>query len=454
MQNPSSLVSTLAQFRDRRFVAIFLLGFCSGFPWVLHGSVLTLWLQSSGLSRSAIGYIGAVSTVYAINWLWAPFVDRLHLPWFYNKLGRRRSWIVLCQLGIVVCLVVLGNLNPAEHLPAITLMALGIALCSATLDIAVDAYRINIFRMEEMAAKMPLAAAFATTGWWAGYGFIGGAIALALGGETIGLAWPDVYHTLIIVYGVLILLVTVVAEPDEEADRVIEQAKLPSGSSRVAQVRRWLMDHVARPFMEFFQRCGPTLAWSILGLLLIFRLGEAMLGRMSLVFYNEVGFTTDQISFYAKFYGGLVTAVFSLLGAVVNSRLGIVKGLFIGGVAMAGANLLFALLALVGPNTNLLMLTLLIDNFFQAFATVAFISFISYFTSRTYTGTQYALMSSISNFGRTTLAAGSGAVVDFLSGNWALFFVLTTLMVIPGLCLLLWVGRLLERETQTSPNRA
>jgi len=139
-----------------------------------------------------------------------------------------------------------------------------------------------------------------------------------------------------------------------------------------------------------------------------------------------------------------LTAVFALFGAMINTRFGVIRGLFVAGVAMAGANLFYALLAIVGPNTNLFMLTLLVDNFFQAFAAVAFISFMSYFTSRTYTGTQFALMSSISNFGRTTLAAGSGVMIDFLNGDWVTFFVLTTFMVIPGLCLLLWVGKLMK----------
>lgn len=179
-----------------------------------------------------------------------------------------------------------------------------------------------------------------------------------------------------------------------------------------------------------------------------------MLGRMSLVFYVELGFTTDQISFYQKFFGGLLTAGFALLGAVINTRFGVVRGLFVAGVAMAAANLLFALLAVVGPNVSLFVGALVVDNFFQAFATVASISFISYFTSRTYTGTQYAMMSSISNFGRTTLAAGSGAIVDFLNGDWAVFFILTTLMVIPGLCLLVWVGRLLKGYRGSDGNYA
>ena len=435
-----SFVETLAQLRDRRFLAVLLFGFCSGFPWVLHGSVLTLWLQQSGLSRSAIGFFGVIATVYAVNWLWAPFVDRMTLPFLGKRLGQRRSWIVLCLAGMSLLVLGLGLSDPSVSLVQISLLALGIAICSATLDISVDAYRIMLFNREEMDKKMPYAAAVSTTGWFAGYGFIGGALAVALGGETIGMSWDRVYLVLAAMVAVLALLVLLTPRPPNEGEEAVGAAVAQSESPSLSD---WIKTTLIAPFAEFFQRCGFRLALSVLLLLLVFRLGEAMLGRMSLVFYVEVGFSRDEISLYEKFFGGLVTAGFSLLGAVINTRFGVIRGLFVAGIAMAGANLMFALIAVVGPNTNLLMLALLVDNFFQAFATVAFVSFISYFTSRTYTGTQYALMASVSNFGRTTLAAGSGFVIDALGGDWASFFILTTLMVIPGLGLLVWVGRLL-----------
>lgn len=436
-----SFKEVLLALRDRRFLAILLFGFCSGFPWVLHGSVLTLWLQESGFSRSAIGYVGAIATVYALNWIWAPFIDRVRLPVLREYLGQRRSWIFVCLCLLAVIIFALGFADPASELWLVSILALAIAVVSATLDISIDAYRITIFSPQEMDAKMPYAAAMSTAGWFAGYNFIGGALALSLGGETIGMAWGTVYHCLVLIYVVTIglLFLTPVPADDEGA-----MSHLVVPIHRVENASEWLDKYVVEPFREFFNRCGLQLALSILLLLIVFRLGEAMLGRMSLVFYVEVGFTTDQISFYQKFFGGLMTAVFSVLGAMINTRFGVIRGLFVAGIAMAAANLLFALLAITGPNTNLFMVALLVDNFFQAFATVAFVSFISYFTSRTYTGTQYALMASLSNFGRTTLAAGSGALVDFLNGDWATFFVLTTLMVIPGLCLLLWVGKLME----------
>jgi PAT family beta-lactamase induction signal transducer AmpG len=231
--------------------------------------------------------------------------------------------------------------------------------------------------------------------------------------------------------------VLLIREPDVEP--IVSSAE--EAKPERNPVVHWFNAYIKAPFAEFFSRCGLKLGFSILLLLMVFRLGEAMLGRMSLVFYGEIGFSTDEIALYSKFFGGVVTAVFSLLGAVINTRFGVIKGLMVGGIAMASSNLLFALMAITGPNVNLLMVTLLVDNFSAAFATVAFISFISYFTSRTFTGTQYALMSSVSNFGRTTLAASSGGIVDYLDGDWALFFVLTALMVIPGLLLLLWIGK-------------
>ena len=439
MSQKLSFADSIRALRDRRFLTILLFGFCSGFPFVLTGSVLTLWLQESGFSRSTIGFIGAISTVYAINWMWAPFVDRIKLPILYRLFGQRRSWILFCQMAIALLLFAISFGDPRENLLYVTFISVAIAIFSATLDIAVDAYRITIFSRDEMDMKMPYAAAMTTSGWWAGYGFIGGALALALGGETIGLDWPVVYRYLILLY--VFILVLVIASPEP----VIEDADLvPEVKSAEKSVSAWMTKYFIGPFKEFFNRCGFRLASAVLLFLLVFKLGESMLGRMSLIFYVEVGFTTDQISFYSKFFGGLVTAAFAILAAMVNTRFGVMRGLFIAGVAMAVANLLYALIAIVGPNTNLFIFTLIIDNFFVAFSTVAFVSFVSYFTSRTYTGTQYALMVSISNLGRTTLAAGSGALVDFLNGDWAFFFVLTSLMVIPGLCLLVWVRRLMK----------
>lgn len=434
----NSLLQLLLPLRDRRFLVIFMLGFSSGFPWVLHGSVLTLWMQSEGLSRSEIGFIGGVTAIYALNWLWSPLVDTVRLPWLYRRFGQRRSWILLMQAVLIFCILMLSFARPQENLVLLGVLALGVALASATQDIAVDAYRINSFTRAEFDAKLPYSSAMATIGWWSGYGFIGGALALWLGGESMGLEWSEVYRVLLGVYALLMLLVVLAPEPLVEREDAVRTALPWRGTAD------WLRRTVVSPFTEFFQRCGTQLALAILLFLFSFRIGEAMLGRMSLVFYVELGFSTEEIALYQKFLGGLATVVFSLLGAVISTRYGVIRGMLVGGIAMAASNLLYAAMALVGPEPWLFILTLLIDNFCQAFATVAVISFISYFTSRTYTGTQFALMTSFSNFGRTTLAAGSGVIVDGLDGNWPVFFVMTTVIVIPSLLLLVWVGRMLD----------
>lgn len=425
-----------------------MLGFSSGFPWVLHGTVLTLWLQASGTSRSAIGYIGAIGVIYAVNWIWSPLVDELRMPVLYRLFGQRRSWILLTQSAMAVSLILLSGADPSSSLIPVTVFALIIAFFSATQDVAVDAYRITIFSEDEYEEKIPYSAALATAGWWAGYTIIGGTVAVWLGGETIGLEWPLVYRILVLFLIVLMVLVCLAPEPEVSRDAAAETGKagIKNGIFSTEKLKDWVLARVIEPFAEFFRRCGTRLTILILVFLMTFKLGEGILARMSLVFYVELGFSNDEIAFYRFFFGGLMTAVFSFLGAFMNVRFGVIRGLFIGGVAMASANLLFSLMAIVGPDPALFLFTLFVDNFCSAFSSVAAISFMSYFTSRTYTGTQYAFMVSISNFGRTTLSAGSGLLVDSLNGNWVLFFIITTIMVIPALCLLLWIGNLLKEQ--------
>ncbi len=438
-------VNFLKSLSDRRLLVAFLIGISSGFPWVLHGSVLTLWMQAEGLSRSAIGYIGIVTTIYAFNWIWAPLIDQFRIPLLHRLFGQHRSWILFCQALLIAFMWLISGTDPVDNLLLVGLYALGISSVSATQDVAIDAYRVKLFSREEMDEKIPWASALAGAGWQTGFTFLGGTLALLLGGETFGFSWPEVYRLLI---GFMLALMLIVALSPSTREDPQRQSAEPSGRAGGMPGRpaRWLHATVVVPFAEFFQRCGLQLAAGILLFLFSFRLGEAMLGRMSLVFYVELGFSNDEIALYRNLLGGGATIVFSLIGAFINTRFGIIRGMLVGGIAMASSNLLYAVMAQTGPEPWLFVLTLIVDNFTTAFATVCAISFISYFASRTYTGTQFALMTSISNFGRTTLAAGSGAIVDGLGGNWALFFVMTALMVIPALLILLWMSRMLENH--------
>lgn len=432
---------TLSIVWDKRILSVLFLGFISGFPWILHGSVMTLWLKDEGLSRGSIGFIGIVGIAYAFNFAWAPLLDRVRIPILHDYLDQRRSWILCSLVIIALCTFGMSYAQPTNNIWLVGALALGIAIASATQDVAIDAYRIDVFAESEV-EKMPYAAAAATGGWWAGYGFIGGAIALHLGGESVGMQWPTVYAlmSLLCLIQILGLFFLPKVVTDSTELEVHEKSSKPLG----VRFASWFGHTLADPFIDFFKRCGFELALGLLLFVFTFKMGEAFLGRMSILFYKEIGFTTDQIGFYNKLVGGFLTMIFAFMGAMINTRYGLIRGLIIAGIAMSATNLLFAVMAVVGPDERLFALAIVLDNFTAAFATVAFIAFISHFTSRTHTATQYALLASLGNFGRTTVSSGSGYLVDAMHGNWFWFFILTSLMVIPALLILLWMGKHLE----------
>ena len=418
------LSALLAAWRDRRLAVIFLLGMASGYPWVLIGSAMSAWLSELGISRSAIGLIGGVTAMYAVNFLWAPVLDRFR-PFWLGRLGKRRGWIVAMQLGLFLATLALSRVQPGEMLLGTGLILLVIAFLSATQDIAIDAYRVELIPREDQ-ARISYGSAMATSGWWTGYGLLG-ALPFWFVDRLPG-GWNSAYLGLAAIWIAFIAAVVALA-PQPETSHPREQAD----ESIAHRIRRAVIE----PLAEFFQRNGVKLALAILAFVLLFKLGEAFLGRMSIVFYKEVGFSNEQIGTYSKLLNWWVTVVFAILGSLVNARFGIIRGLFVGGIAMASTNLMFSWLAVVGPEPWLLSLTVIVDGFTAALGTVAFMAFITFLSSHTFTATQYALLASIGNLGRTTLASGSGWIVDRLDGNWALFFVLTAVAVVPGL-LLLW----------------
>lgn len=439
----SALKRSLLLFKDRRLLAIFILGFVSGLPWVLIGSAMTAWLKDAELSRSAIGFFGSVFTIYAVNFLWAPFVDRVHIPWLTRRLGQRRSWIVMMMLIMAAATFAISWTDPARSLLWTSLLALVIATASATADIAIDAYRIDRIGKEDK-ELISYGAAMATSGWWTGYS-IPGAIALYLSDWSF-MNWSKVYLVLSVIVLLLIVLVLFLKEPvnrrDEIQDESEEQMLNRLGERTIFhRVIAWLEVTLIEPFAEFFRRNGWRIGLYIVCFIVLFKVGEAFLGRMSIVFYKEVGFSNSDIATYSKLIGWWMTIIISLVSGVLASRLGIVRGLFIGGVAMAVTNLMFAWLAAVGPDKTLFAAAIVLDNITSSFATVTFVAFISYLTHEAYSASQYALMASLGNLGRTTLAASSGVMVDYLHGDWSTFFVSTSLMVIPSLILLVLIGK-------------
>ena len=440
-----TLSETFSVYFDKRMLRILLLGAISGFPWVLIGSSLSLWLKEEGLSRSIVGWAGLIFAVYAFNYLWAPLVDRLQIPYLTKKLGHRKGWIVLMQIAILICLITWSFINPIENLTLLIAVGLIIAIASATQDITVDALRIEQIAEHE-SKSMAAGAAIAVVGWWSGYK-LGGVIALftAQYFENIGIT--NYWQMTFLILGIVIILMNIglmfVSEPQsidrkqkqKATDKLIEN-KLGS-KNIITSFTAWISTTLGGPIISFFKKNGFSVAIGILSFIFLFKIGEAFLGRMSIVFYKEIGFSKSDIALYSKTLGWVTTVIFTLLGGLFVIRSGVLKAMFLAGILMAATNLLFSVIAWSDRSELLFAVAVIFDDIAAAFATVAFVAFISLLVDRTYTATQYALLASIGTAGRTTLASSSGALVDWLNGDWGIFFILTAIMVIPSL-ICLW----------------
>ena len=447
-----SLSQSFSVYFDYRMIKILLLGIISGFPWVIIGSSLSLWLKEDGLSRSTVGWAGLIFAVYAFNYLWAPLIDRIKIPWLTSKIGHRRGWIVFMQSIILLSLVLWSFLDPKTNLALVISVGLIIAIASATQDITVDALRIEQIGENE-GKVMQAGAAMAVVGWWTGYK-LGGVIALNTAEFFQNLGFQNYWQVTFLILGAVIILCNVglmFIKESQDANRdqsyknneqLIEK-KLGS-SNFFTKILVWVTGTILGPIRSFFKNNGFKIALAILAFIFLFKIGEAFLGRMSVIFYKEIGFSKSDIALYSKGLGWLTTVIFTLIGGLFAIRSGVITAMFVSGILMALTNLLFSLLAWTGKSELLFALAVIFDDMAAAFATVAFVAFISMLVDRSYTATQYALLASIGTAGRTTLAASSGALVDWLNGDWGIFFVITAIMVIPSLIFLYMIRNKLK----------
>ena len=443
-----TLSESFSVYFEKRMAKILLLGIISGFPWVIIGSSLSLWLKEDGLSRSTIGWAGLIFGVYAFNYLWAPIVDRIRIPWLTNKIGHRRGWIVTMQVVILVSLICWSLIDPTTNLALVITIGLIIAVASATQDITVDALRIEQIGQHE-GTSMQAGAAMAVVGWWTGYK-LGGVIALNAAEYFEQIGFQNYWQITFLILGIVIIACNIglmfvnesqPTERQESQKQTDQMIKEKLGSSGIlTNSAAWVSGTIAGPIISFFRKNGFKIALGILGIVFLFKIGEAFLGRMSIIFYKEMGFSKSDIALYSKGLGWITTVVFTLLGGLFAIRSGVLKAMFISGILMASTNILFSILAWTGKSEWLFAVAVIFDDMAAAFATVAFVAFISLLVDRTYTATQYALLASIGTAGRTTLAASSGALVDWLNGDWGIFFIITAVMVIPSL-ILLWFMR-------------
>lgn len=422
------LFQWLGPYRQLASLRMFLLGFSSGLPLLLVLGTLAFRLRECGIDLKTIGFMSWVGLCWGMKWLWAPLVDRLPLFYLTSHLGRRRSWLLLSQFGLMIGIVLLAFSDPNNDLTMTAFYALLTAFFGATQDIALDAYRIESGTEDVQAAY----AAMYQTGYrlamiWSG----AGALAIASSfdfGDVEG--WQVAY--LVMAVSLLPGMITVLASPEPASKTILAKPR---------NLREWFYEAACQPFLDFFRRFG---GWALVVLLLIatYRISDVVMGVMANPFYSDMGFSKEEVAAVSKVFGVCMTLLGAFIGGVVAVRIGVMKTLFIGAVLSAATNLLFSMLALRGHDLAFLIVTVSADNLAGGMASAAFIAYLSGLTNTAYSATQYALFSSVMLLLPKFLAGFSGVVVEAI--GYSAFFVATACLGVPVLILVLLAGRARE----------
>ena len=428
----SGWLSALAIYREPRLIAVLLMGFASGLPLALTFGTLSFWLSEVGISRTSIGLFALVGISYSLKFLWSPAIDRLPIPILTARLGRRRGWALAIQPALALAILALGLTDPKSDPGATALAAVIVAFLSASQDIVIDAYRIELLRPEEQGAGA------AATQWGYRFGMLvasaGALYAASFGG------WSFAYG---LMAGLMLVgMAAVWFTPEPGGIRLLEP--LPGGSA-LARVVAWLKRAVVAPFADMLGRRG---ALAILCFVILYKFGDALAGTMSNPLYVSLGFTKVEVANIGKAYGFVANLAGLAAGGVVVLRLGILPALLICGVLQMLSNLMYVLQAWAGHDLPILALTIGIENLTGGMGSAAFVAYLSGLCNLAFTATQYALLTSLAAVGRTTLSASGGALADAL--GWSPFFALATAACLPGLVLLAWIMRLELALPQTA----
>lgn len=424
----AALKKAIETYTDPRIWQILGFGFVSGLPLALTTGTLTYWLAREGVDKTAIGLFALLGVPYAFKYLWAPLLDHLPAPAPFGKLGRRRGWAILIQLALMGALLAMGSAEPTQATLLFGLAGLSVAFLSASQDIVIDAFRIELLERDEQGAG----AAAIQLGYRIGM-LVSGAGAIWLSAY---LDWFWVYAAMAACIPLGMVLVLVAQEPAEGAHSL--------NRDREAGLVDWLNRAVVAPFLDFKSR--P--AWiAILAFALLYKFGDAIGGIMANPFYVEMGFSAEQIASVTKVFGLGATIVGTIMGGALVAGIGLYRALFVAGVLQAVTNLLFALLAAQGTDVSLLALAVGADNFTGGLGSAAFVAYLSSLCSIAHTGTQYALLTSLMALGRSFFSSGGGWLADQL--DWVTFFIATTGLAVPGL-LLLWLIARIPAPSPTS----
>lgn len=384
-----------------------LMGFSCGLPLLLTGSVLQTWMREEGVSLEGIGLYALVGLPYTCKFLWAPLFDYLIPP----LLGRRRGWLLLAQLGLALSLVGLGLSDPARSPWLVALMAALVTFCSASQDIVVDAYRREDLSDQELGAGSSL--------YISGYRL--GMLVAGGGGLILAdyIPFSQVYFLMALLMGLGALTTVLSREPP-----------LTRG------VPRSFQESVVEPFVDYFRQDRALL---ILLFILLYKIGDQMASAMTMLLYLDLGFSKTEVGAVVKLFGAWAVILGGVIGAALMLRIGIVGGLWCFGILQALSTAGFAVLALVGHSLPWLAGVIAFENLSGGMGTAAYSAYMASLTNRRFTATQYALLTSIMGIPRVIIAAPTGWMAAHM--GWPLFFLVCTVLALPGLMLLLLVTR-------------
>jgi MFS transporter, PAT family, beta-lactamase induction signal transducer AmpG len=414
-------IDSLRLYLQPRVIVMLFLGFSAGIPLPLTGFVLRQWLSESDVTLTAIGLSALIGIAYSFKFVWAPFMDRLELPWFSRRLGRRRGWMLPVQVLLALAIAGMALTDPRVFPIATVAVAVAVAFLSASQDIVIDAYRIETVPAEEQGAALAA--------------YVGGyrvAVLVANPGALfiVGFAgWPAAFISMGILIGVGIVTCLVMREPAAPAP----QQSVRSG---VEGAIDWIKSAVIGPFREFMQRD----AWlALLAFVALFKLGEALAGIMVAPFYRSLGFTRDEVALVSGLFGFFTTLGGVVVGGMLVYRFGVFRALIATGILQMVSNLMYVALAQAGHNVGMLWLQVGVEGFTDGLADAAFIAYLSSLCNIAFTATQYALMSSLAAVPLRTLGASSGWLAEML--GWQPFFLLTTAAALPALIIAVWLSR-------------
>jgi PAT family beta-lactamase induction signal transducer AmpG len=399
------------------------MGFASGLPLALTFGTLSFWLSEDGVSRTSIGLFALVGISYSLKFLWSPAIDRLPIPILTARLGRRRGWALMIQPFLALAILALGLTDPRADPGLTAVAAVIVAFLSASQDIVIDAYRIELLRPEEQGAGA------AATQWGYRFGMLA-ASAGALYAASLG-GWSFAYAIMAALMFVGMAAVWFAPEPGG----VRPFDPLP-GDSRFTRIIAWLQRAIVAPFADILSRRG---AFVILGFVVLYKFGDALAGTMSNPLYVSLGFSKVEVANIGKAYGFVANLAGLAAGGLVVLRAGVFRALFVCGILQMLSNLMYVLQAWVGHDVPTLALTIGVENLTGGMGSAAFVAYLSGLCNSAFTATQYALLTSLAAVGRTTLSASGGALAD--SVGWSPFFIIATAACLPGLLLLAWIMR-------------